>query len=379
MLIAGDPSGDQLAAELVTQLRLQAPGAEFFGAGGSHLQAAGMELLVDLTRHAVIGLIEVVAQYARLRRIFHELLAVAERRRPDVVIGVDYGGFNLRFARALRARAATIPGWRPRIVQFVSPQVWASRPGRAEVLARNHDLVLSILPFEKAWYAEHAPTLRVEFVGHPLVDRHLSRGEAAGASGATREDESRPLVVLLPGSRKGELQRHWPVLRGAAALLAQALPVRLLAVLPTEELAEMARRGSDPVPGLEITVGGLAEALGRAQLALASTGTVTLECAWFRVPTLALYRTSWSTYQIGRRIITVPYLAMPNLLAGAVVMPEFIQDAATPETLSRAAIELLQQPERRLEMRRQLDLVVARLGEPGACRRAADFILALAP
>ena len=377
MLIAGDPSGDQLAAELVTELRSLAPSSSFFAAGGPRLREAGVEMVLDLMPHAVIGLIEVIAMYAQFRRIFHELLELAEKRRPDVVIGVDYGGFNLRFAKALRQRAAGVPGWRPCVVQFVSPQVWASRPGRAQVLAQCHDLLLCILPFEKPWYAQHAPGLRVEFTGHPLVDRHAARGMPRNGMSPTGPGSELPLVVLLPGSRRGEMRRHWSVLREAAARIAEALPVRLLAILPTEELAALARADLGSLPELAIQVGGLSDSLAGAHLALASTGTVTLECAWFQVPTVALYRTSWSTYQIGKRIITVPYLAMPNLLANEVVMPEFIQDQATPENLSQAALAILRDPARHEVLRGKLRAVVAQLGAPGACRRAAGYILAL--
>ncbi len=375
MLIAGDPSGDQLAAELVTALRVAAPDAEFFGAGGPQMAAAGVALSEDLTRHAVIGLVEALRKYAQLRRIFWRLMDEAKRRRPEVWIGVDYGGFNLRFARALRAAARAAPDWPLRIVQFVSPQVWASRPGRAQVLAANHDLLLSILPFEKAWYAKRATGLPVEYVGHPLVDRHGIAPQIRDVPAVS--PDVLPTVLLLPGSRRGELRRHWPVLKEAAARIAAAVPVRLLAVLPTEDLAMMARADGPAVPGLEIQVGGLSTALQSARIALASTGTVTLECAWFRVPTIALYRTSWSTYQVGKRIITVPYLAMPNLLAGEAVMPEFVQQEATGKNLAEAAIALLLDPARHAAIQEKLGEVVAQLGEAGACQRAAAHILAL--
>jgi len=256
MLIAGDPSGDQLAAELLIELRSQVPTGQFFGAGGPHLQAAGMELLCDLTQYAVIGLSEVIGKYTKLRRIFQALLREARRRRPDVIIGIDFGGFNLRFAAAVKSLASGIPGWRPRIVQFVSPQVWASRPGRARRLAQTHDLILSIVPFEKAWYAEHAPSLRVEFVGHPLVDRHTPIPGAAPKLPVAPPSQDPPVVVLLPGSRLGEIRRHWPVLREAATYIAAAFPVKLVAVLPTENLAVLARRDLPPIPAIEIRVGG---------------------------------------------------------------------------------------------------------------------------
>lgn len=381
-LVAGEPSGDQLGAELVTALRRQAAGTgraiRCYGAGGERLAAAGVELAVDLTRHSVIGLWEVVRRYGRFRRLFQELLDLALEGRPDVVVGIDYGGFNLRLAQAIRKHSAGT-GWKPRIVQFVSPQVWASRPGRARVLEKNHDLVLSILPFEKDWYARHAPKVRVEFVGHPLVDRHQGRvARAPGAPGTGSEPPPLPRVVLLPGSRLAELARHLPPLLGAAERIGRARPeTEFRLVLPNAELAARAQAAHRLPPGVRLQVGGLDDALDGAALAMASTGTVTLECAWFRVPTLTLYRTSWSTYEIGRRLVMVKYLAMPNLLAGEEVMPEFLQHAATPEALAREALALLQDPARTARIREKLGNLVRQLGEPGAPRRAAQAMLAL--
>ena len=297
------------------------------------MAAAGVQLSIDLTAHSVIGLWEVIRRYRTFRRLFHQLLDQCVAERPDIIVGIDYGGFNLRFATALRERTQGT-NWNPRIVQYVSPQVWASRPGRARRMEKTHDLLLSILPFEKDWYARHAPGLPVEFVGHPIVDRHADRSTAPRTV-TPRE------VLLLPGSRVGELQRHLPVLLETVRRI-RAHPgcadLRARLILPNARLVELARSlgaGRDGHP--EPEVGGLPEALQQATLALASTGTVTLECAWFGVPTLALYRTSWLTYEIGRRVITVKHLAMPNLLADAVVMPEFIQSEANPVQLAQRA------------------------------------------
>ena len=172
MLIAGEASGDLLAAELVSALHQQLPDAKFFGAGGAKMSAAGVELAFDLTQHSVVGFSDVLKNYFKFRQLFNQLLALAIERKPDVVIGVDFGGFNLRFGHAIKKYARSHPGsWNPKIVQFVSPQVWASRPGRANRLAADYDLLLSIFPFEKDWYARRVPKLRVEFVGHPMLDR----------------------------------------------------------------------------------------------------------------------------------------------------------------------------------------------------------------
>ena len=390
MVIAGEPSGDTLAAELVRSLRRAwveqgaSPSADlqpletgldprFFGAGGSRMAEVGVELAFDMTEHAVVGLVEVLRNYGKFKRLFDHLLQLAFDRQPDAILCVDFSGFNRRFARAVkrevRRQRGPFKNWDPKIVQYVSPQVWASRPGRARAMARDFDLVLSIFPFEKAWYAEHASELPVVFVGHPIVDRYA----AAGAVRDPREDA--PTVLLLPGSRVGELKRHLPVMLGALEKMQSIQPgLRARMVLPNDTLARLARTFPWPA-GLEIEIGALANALARADLAIASTGTVTMECAFFGLPTVAIYKTSWSTYQIGKRIIQVRHLAMPNLLAGKTVFPELIQDAATSEAIARESLELLNDPARRTRVKAELATVIGSLGGPGASRRAAQAVL----
>lgn len=379
MLIAGEASGDLLAAELVSALRGQLPDAQFFGAGGAKMSAAGVELAFDLTQHSVIGFTDVLKNYFKFRRLFNELLALAIERKPDVVIGVDYGGFNLRFGQAVKRYIRDNPfsRWNPKIVQFVSPQVWASRPGRANKLARDYDLLLSIFPFEKAWYAQRVPQLRVEFVGHPMIGRftnddlRFTRREPEAASIANRK----PQILLLPGSRKSELQRHLPVMLAALKTIQEKLPsAKVKMVLPNPSLVQLAKSLGANV---EIQIGELSWALAETDVAIASTGTVTMECAFFGVPTVTLYKTSWLTYQIGKRIVTVKSLTMPNLMAGEEVYPEFIQNDATPENLSRAVLELLQDESRRSKIKVQLVKIIASLGEPGAAVRAATAVLGL--
>ncbi|MDE3066587.1 MAG: lipid-A-disaccharide synthase [Verrucomicrobiota bacterium] len=388
MIVAGEASGDLLAAELVSALSAQslainpASAPRFFGAGGPKMAGAGVELAFDMTRHAVIGISDVLKHYFKFRRLFRELLTLAVKRRPQAIIGVDYGGFNLRFGHAVRNRAREHPGdWDPKFIQFVSPQVWASRPGRAKRLATDCDLLLSIFPFEKDWYGQRAPTLRVEFVGHPMVERLASarrapQGPAPGQNGAR---EAHPAgLLLLPGSRVSELKSHLPVMLGALELLQPRFPgLRAKMVLPDPTLKDLAEKLAGPRSGLELQTGRLPEALAHADAAIASTGTVTMECAFFGVPTVTLYKTSWFTYQIARRIVTVKSLTMPNLLAGEEVYPEFIQGAATPETLSRAVLDLLRNEARRQRIKSQLAGIISSLGGPGASARAAAAILSL--
>jgi lipid-A-disaccharide synthase len=398
MLIAGEASGDTLAAELVVALRHEllarqdeestdmqplrtALGPRFFGAGGSRMAAAGVELAFDMTKHSVIGFSEALKQVLKFRRLMQQLLQLARQRQPDVIVCVDFHGFNGRFAaavrRAVRSQRGAFNNWNPKIVQFVSPQVWASRADRAYALARDLDLLLSIIPFEKAWYASKVPRLRVEFVGNPIVGRFTNddlRFTPRRPSDALIVNRISQ-ILLLPGSRPDEVRRHLPLITETAKRIAQAAPVQFTAIAPSEILATEVRAvlqtfGAD----CRVQVGGIAEALRGADLAISKTGTVLLECALFGVPVVAFYKTSWPTYWVGKRIIKVKWISMPNILADEEVLPEFIQDAATPENLSAAAVDLLQNQARRELVQLKLKKIVASLGKPGAAQRAAKLV-----
>ncbi len=395
MLIAGEASGDQLAAELVRALRDRVVEVEsappedvqplhtglvpvFFGAGGARMAEAGVQLAFDLTEYSVIGISDVLKNYFPFRRLFHQLLDLAIERQPDAIIGVDYGGFNLRFAQAIRHhvrrhRSDFVP-WNPRIIQFVSPQVWASRPGRAYRLAEDHDLLLSIFPFEKAWYAARTPKLRVEFVGHPMVGR-FSKSESPGPK--SEMPAGSPLIAFFPGSRADEVRRHLPVLHGVWKLMRAKEPeLRAVMVLPTEPLADLAKSLA-ATPALRVQTGQLDAALAQAVLAITKSGTVTLECAFFGIPAVVFYKTSWPTYFMGRMAVHVRHLAMPNLLANEELFPEFVQASATPENIASAALALLHDEARRRAIKAKLAQIVASLGGPGASARAAEAIVRL--
>jgi lipid-A-disaccharide synthase len=393
MVIAGEASGDLLAAELVHALRQEFNGAEavrtpdyqplhsdleprFFGAGGPCMAAAGVKLAFDMTEHSVIGIIDALKNYPKFRRLFHRLYRLALERQPDAIICVDFSGFNRRFAHAIRAHVRSRRGWfhdwNPKIIQYVSPQVWASREERASQLARDYDLLLSIIPFEKAWYAKRVPRFQVEFVGHPLLDRYpVPNGCITPAA------SSSPLLLMLPGSRRKELNIHLPIMLGALSIIASSVPnFRALMVLPNANLAELARGFTLPT-NLQIQTGGLADALAQADVAIASSGTVTLECAYFGLPTVAMYKSSWLNYEIAKRVVKVSHLAMPNLLANEEIFPEFIQQAATAENIARAAVDLLRDGKRRADMKKKLADVIQGLGTPGANQRAAQSIIRL--
>jgi lipid-A-disaccharide synthase len=395
MLVAGEASGDWLAAELVRALREEITSAEalptwdyqplhaslephFFGAGGPQMAAAGVELAFDLTAHSVTGLWEPIKNLLKFRRLLLRLYHLALERKPDAIIFVDFSGFNSRLAHAIkthvRGHLDWFHDWNPRLIQYVSPQVWASREGRAYQLARNYDLLLSIFPFERDWYAKRVPELKVEFVGHPMLDRYSGIDCRQPLDSPVKNP---PTVLLLPGSRPGELGRHIPVMLGALGILRKSFTnLSAQMVLPNEVLLSQAKGMSLPAE-LEVRTGDLPHAMKEADVALASTGTVTMECAYCGVPTVAFYKTSWLTYEVGKRVVRVKFLAMPNLLANEAIFTEFVQGTATPESLAQAALELVRNEPRRQKIKTKLAEIIASLGGPGASRRAAKAVAQL--
>lgn len=381
MVIAGEVSGDHRAAELVRALRSASSeyGEEasptFIGTG-LELERAGAKLAIDLTAHAVIGHLDFFRNWRKFMRFFNLMFELALAERPDVFVFVDYSGFNLRFAGKLRARlrarrSGAFNNWNPKLVYYVSPQVWASRAGRVHQIADNIDLMLSIFPFEKEWYARRKPDFPVEFVGYPLLDRYMALSSAAAP---TRRQRKEPFVVLLPGSRLKEVERHIPVMIAAARRIQAEQPIRLCMILPNEQLATLARKMIGEQIDIQIRIGGQAEVLPEADLAITKSGSVTMECALFGVPAVVIYITSWLAYQIGRRIVKVRFLAMPNLIADEMVYPELIQDEATGANIARQGLYMLTNAECRGSVRKKLRSVIEKLGEPGASRRAAGHI-----
>ena len=377
MFIAGEASGDANAAGLIEALRSQAPGVQVFGAGGPKMRDAGMELVLDLTEHAVVGLVEVLKNYGEFRRIFWQLVREVEKRRPDAVVLVDFPGFNLRFAAQMKKRGI-------KVIYYISPQLWAWHASRAKQIERNVDLMLTIFPFEKDWYSQHAPKLRVEFVGHPMADQlrtaaylsvcHPERSEGSlaqtteilrFAQNDKREDN---LVLLLPGSREREVAKIWPIM----AKFVDRMPddLRLVAAAVDARSAAMIQH-----PRVKVEVGKAQELMQRAALAITASGTATMECAYFGCPMIVVYKVNWLTYLIGRMIVTVNWLAMPNVIAGREIVPEFIQHDAKPDRIAAVARELLENTSKREAMQADLAAVVATLGGAGASERAAAFVL----
>lgn len=355
LVVCGDPSGDLHASKLIEALKAREPGARVAAVGGPLCRAAADEFLEDLASRGVTGFWEPALKIGFLLKLAKRIKTFLNERRPEALICVDYYGFNRRILPY--AKAAGIPAY-----YYVSPQVWASRPGRIKVLKRLVDKMLVIFPFEEKLYRDAgAPA---EFVGHPLLD-------LIPEPPARREDTN--LIGILPGSRSSELRRHLPLLLEAFRLLRLKNPyleARLFAAANQPDSAY----GRLP-EGVELVRESDYKERAALDVALCSSGTATLENALLGVPMVVVYKLSWPTYAIARAIVKVKHIAMANLLAGKTVVPELIQREATPARVFVEASAFLDDPAKAAAARAELLKVRRSLGSPGAAGRAASSIL----
>jgi lipid-A-disaccharide synthase len=311
-------------------------------------------------------LTDVLKNLPKFLKIFREVKHEIAEVNPDVVVLVDYPGFNLRLAKALHGERSG-----PAVVYYVSPQVWAWKPGRAKTMERILERLLVIFPFEVDWFARHAPRLKTRWVGHPLADRWIEQAHA-------QRDEV-PCVALLPGSRTKEIEKHWPVLlKTAQRIVQEQRNVRFISMATNHEMRQKLEEiwAKYPMSGvsLDILSGQSLTQLTRCSLAIVASGTATLECAMAGLPMLVVYQASWLTYWIGRMLVKLPYLSMVNVLAGEKVVPEFLQGTAEPERLARAALQILRNPKGAETMAIRIREVAKKLGGPGAAARAAEEV-----
>jgi lipid-A-disaccharide synthase len=370
LVCAGDASGELHAASLVEALRGLDPEARFLGLGGAEMEKAGVRLVVHQRELAVGGLVEVARDLRRIVSAWRRMARALRDARPDLVVLVDSPDFNIPFAR--RARRAGVP-----VLYYVSPQVWAWRPGRVRKLARRVDRMAVIFPFETEFYAGSG--LRVDFVGHPLVDRlrGLARdGDATARRRALGLDPDRPLVALLPGSRRNEVRSTLPLqLRVAAQVHARdprvAFAVAVAPTIPRATVDEAVARAQLPsLLSLAVFEGRTYDVLLAADCALAKPGTVTVEAALLGTPLVVAARANPLTAFVARRVVRLPTFTMPNLIAGRPVVPEFLQEQARPERIAETLLALLS-GEERARQQAALARVRERLGPGGAAVRAA--------
>lgn len=365
LVSAGEASGDRYAAELVEELRRRIPEAEFFGCGGQHLRDAGLRTVILSEDLAVVGIFEVVRHIPRIYGLFRRLVNAAMAERPALAILVDSPDFHLRLASKLHS--AGIP-----VIYYVAPQVWAWRPGRIRLLRNFVDRLMCIFPFEEKYFLERG--VAATFVGHPLAQRlapTCSRAEFFERHGL---DPSRETLALLPGSRKGEAARHLAPLADAISRLQQARPMNF--VLPASSTTgRMFFRERIENPLVKIIEGGARDALGHADLALAASGTATVEAAILGTPMVVFYRVSAATWSAGKVLVDVPFYSMVNILAGRAVVPELIQKECRGDRLAAEALRLLDDSAERERMKADLAAVRESLsGAAPAAGRAAGIV-----
>ena len=370
LISAGEASGDIHAAAVTAALKRIDGSTEVFGMGGDELRAAGGEVLFDIKDHGVMGFVEVIKKLPDLFKLRSDFAKVMDERKPDCLVVVDYPGFNMKLAKLAHDKG--IP-----VVSYIAPSAWAWNKGRAKNVAKIVDKVACIFPFEYDVYKEAGAP--VEFVGHPLLDIVHPSMERAEAEAWAGKDKGRPLVLLMPGSRLMEIEKMLPNLLEGAKLLQKQLPQVQFAMpragtIPLELLqSKIKASGLD----IKITEGHNYDLFSVADLALATSGTVTLEAALCGLPSVIVYRTSALNAFIARMVINIPNIGLPNIVAGRQILPELLQEDFTPAKVASTAMELLA-PESRPQLEADLAFMKARLGEPGAVDRVAQLILRIA-
>ncbi len=371
MISCGEPSGDLYAASLARQLLRVEPHAAITGFGGARLRDSGATLVGDFGGLSVTGLFEVARLLPRTYAIYRRLVADARATRPDVFVAVDFPDFNFRLAGAVRRLGVPV-------VYYISPQLWAWRPGRMKTMRRIADRVLVIFPFEEEIY--RAAGVPAEWIGHPMLDQLAPpkpRHELRSRFGAHGDG---PLVALLPGSRANEVRQILPDLAAAATLIRERLASVRFVVARAPHLDDRLFTALGRIPGPPVVVleGQTDDVLAAADLALLASGTVTVQAALHGCPMVVVYRLAPLTYRLGKPFVHVDTYAMPNLILGRRGVPELIQDGFTPETAAAEALDILTSSERAGRMRADLEQVRIRLGGPGASERAARAVLEVA-
>jgi lipid-A-disaccharide synthase len=366
-IVAGETSGDGYGARLAHELRALEPNVCLKGMGGPAMREAGIEIMIDSTELGVVGFAEVFKLLPLFLRLLKEMEERAAAERPDTVVLIDYPGFNLRLAKKLHALGI-------RVVYYVSPQVWAWKKGRIPKIAATVDRMMVIFPFEVGVY--DGTGLDVEFVGHPLLEI------LAEARDETIEREPNT-VLLLPGSRRGEIDRILPTIAETAYQLGRERPeLRFVMPLPRQSIADYAaeRLAAMPhAPDVQIEIGNSRRWMQQAGTGLAASGTVTVEAAILGLPLVSVYRMHWLTYQLARRIVRLPHFTMVNLIAGREVFPELLQGDFTPDKTLAALRPLLPGGESRAKVEQDMGGVVEALGgHRAASRRAAECVLDVA-
>jgi len=370
MLVVGEASGDIHGAQLVKALLSRDPTVKVFGVAGEMLEQTEFEALYNVSQLAAMGLSEVMGNLKSILQAYVMLRRVLLARRPSLLVLIDFPEFNLRLAKV--AKQHGIP-----VLYYVSTQIWAWRRGRVRKIARRVDHMAVVFPFEVSFYERYG--VKVSFVGHPLLDTvraHKSRQDVLGGLGL---DAAKPTVALLPGSRPREVAYHLPEMLAAAARMREEWGVQFLCVrastISASVIASISRNFSIAMP---IVDGDRYEAINAANLVWTASGTATLETALLGRPMIIVYRLSWLTYQLAKRLVKVDHIGMVNLIASERIVPELVQEELTAERIVEESLLILNRREVREGMLRKLETLRDKLGSAGVADRVAAIALSMA-
>jgi len=372
LIVAAEASADLHAARALEELRKIRPDIRAFGVGGPCLRAAGLETLYSAEDLNVMGIAEVLPKIPRILAVLRGMREAATRRRPAVALLVDSPDFNLRLAKHLKRQGV-------KVVYYISPMIWAWRRGRARKIAKVVDRMLCILPFEERFYEGTGVSAR--FVGHPFAERVLP-GDPASYRVALGLPAGRTTIALLPGSRRSEIERIFPAMLDAAERIQARHPDVQFVVPVAVTLQESALRPAlarHATLDVRLVTGRADEVVGASDAALVKSGTSTLESALMQRPMVVVYKMAWLSYWVARLLVRMSHFALVNILAGRTIVPELLQQAASPERMAAEIERLLSDPGARRAQLDGLAEVRRSLGEPGAARRVAEEIAGALP
>ena len=382
MIVAGEPSGDLHASHVARQLKALCSDITLFGMGGDQMAAASVKLDLHIRDSAVMGFADVITVLPMFLRKRAYLKQRIREERPDVLLLVDFAEFNMPLAKFARRQDVSV-------VYYIPPKAWAWRAGRAKKLAKWADIVAAIFPFESEFYRDAGAN--AAFVGHPLVDfaqTSLTQREARACLNlcGTEDDQEAPVIGLMPGSRRSEIQHILPVMLKAAANITEVYPkaqwiLPLAPGIPRESIAEHQQAlcrdwGTQPlqIPSIKIVENQTYTAMQASTLLLVTSGTATLEATCIGTPMIILFRTASVNWHIVKMLTPLNRSGLPNLIAGRDIVPELLQTALTPDALTALALDFLRHPEKREEQREALQSVYAQLGAAGAAERTAELV-----
>jgi len=365
-IVAGEASGDLHAGKLAENLRKLQPSVRMLGLGGEQMRAAGVELLFHVEQLSFMGFFEVLSHLPFMRKVMKTTVDALRREKPDVLILVDYPGFNLRLAKKARTMGL-------KVMYYISPQIWAWGKNRLGKIKSTIDKMVVILPFEEELYRKAG--VDVEFVGHPLLEEIDFNPDKEAFCGRLNIPPDKLILGLLPGSRPQELRRILPImLKSAVAVMKdspQIVPVVGLAPTLKKEQIEPYFRSS--TTEFRVTQRDIYELMRHSHLMMVASGTATLESAIVATPFVTVYKTSFLTYLLARRMITIPYIGLVNVVAGRKIVPEFVQNQAGPEVIAAELLSFLKDEDKYNHLKGELGKIKGKLGEPGASRRAAQI------